>query len=188
MQARERAWRIGQARPVTIYRLITSGTIEEKVYHRQIYKQFLTNKVRLMPASGFAPCAPRQLVTDVASCVCMGDCRQPLLEAPDHAHRRIAPALPAFGAQPVDRCDMFGAHGSALDNSASCCSLNMQPCKLSDTLPSCAQVLQDPRQKRFFKARDMSDLFTLGNEYASATETATIFAGLNGEVRNTGRL
>lgn len=45
MQARERAWRIGQRRPVTVYRLITSGTIEEKVYHRQIYKQFLTNKV-----------------------------------------------------------------------------------------------------------------------------------------------
>lgn len=36
MQARERAWRIGQGRPVTIYRLITSGTIEEKVYHRQV--------------------------------------------------------------------------------------------------------------------------------------------------------
>lgn len=46
MQARERAWRIGQTRPVTIYRLITSGTIEEKVYQRQIYKNFLTNKVR----------------------------------------------------------------------------------------------------------------------------------------------
>ncbi len=43
-------------------------------------------------------------------------------------------------------------------------------------------MLQDPRQKRFFKARDMSDLFTLGSEYAAATETATIFAGLNGEV------
>ncbi len=46
MQARERAWRIGQQKEVTVYRLITSGTIEEKVYHRQIYKQFLTNKVR----------------------------------------------------------------------------------------------------------------------------------------------
>ncbi|GFR43344.1 hypothetical protein Agub_g4266, partial [Astrephomene gubernaculifera] len=45
IQARERAWRIGQSRPVTIYRLITAGTIEEKVYHRQIYKNFLTNKV-----------------------------------------------------------------------------------------------------------------------------------------------
>mgnify|MGYP001807533251 CR=1 FL=1 len=46
-QARERAWRIGQSQPVTIYRLITAGTIEEKVYHRQIYKNFLTNKVGL---------------------------------------------------------------------------------------------------------------------------------------------
>ncbi|GMH43692.1 hypothetical protein BSKO_11614 [Bryopsis sp. KO-2023] len=45
IQARERSWRIGQTRDVTIYRLITSGTIEEKIYHRQVYKQFLTNKV-----------------------------------------------------------------------------------------------------------------------------------------------
>lgn len=58
-QARERAWRIGQTRPVTVYRLITSGTIEEKVYHRQVYKQFLTNKVNfetpppLPPLCGF---------------------------------------------------------------------------------------------------------------------------------------
>ncbi|KAJ3145683.1 hypothetical protein HDU89_006918 [Geranomyces variabilis] len=45
VQARERAWRIGQTRTVTIYRLMTSGTIEEKIYHRQIYKQFLGDKV-----------------------------------------------------------------------------------------------------------------------------------------------
>lgn len=50
MQARERAWRIGQRKEVTVYRLITSGTIEEKVYQRQIYKQFLTNKVCLANA------------------------------------------------------------------------------------------------------------------------------------------
>ena len=30
---------------VTIYRLMTAGTIEEKIYHRQIYKQFLVNRV-----------------------------------------------------------------------------------------------------------------------------------------------
>lgn len=84
VQARERAWRIGQSREVTVYRLITSGTIEEKVYHRQVYKQFLTDR-----------------------------------------------------------------------------------------------VLRDPRQKRFFKARDLSDLFTLGDEYAYGTETAEIFAGLD---------
>ncbi|KAK9811155.1 hypothetical protein WJX73_007203 [Symbiochloris irregularis] len=87
MQARERAWRVGQQREVIIYRLITSGTIEEKVYHRQIYKQFLTNK-----------------------------------------------------------------------------------------------VLSDPRQKRFFKSKDMRDLFTLGSQYEDAPETAAIFAGLDSEV------
>lgn len=45
LQARERAWRIGQKREVSIYRLMISGTIEEKIYHRQIFKQFLMNKV-----------------------------------------------------------------------------------------------------------------------------------------------
>ena len=83
VQARERAWRIGQTQEVTIYRLIISGTIEEKVYHRQVYKQFLTDR-----------------------------------------------------------------------------------------------VLRDPRQKRFFKAKDLSDLFTLGDEYAEGTETAAIFSSL----------
>ncbi|KAI8883343.1 hypothetical protein K501DRAFT_219421, partial [Backusella circina FSU 941] len=49
MQARERAWRLGQKKDVTIYRLMTSGTIEEKIYHRQIYKQFLSNKILVDP-------------------------------------------------------------------------------------------------------------------------------------------
>ncbi|KAG7262000.1 hypothetical protein CRUP_004208 [Coryphaenoides rupestris] len=33
-RARERAWRIGQTQQVTVYRLLTAGTIEEKIYHR----------------------------------------------------------------------------------------------------------------------------------------------------------
>lgn len=45
IQARERAWRIGQTREVSIYRLMVTGSIEEKIYHRQIFKQFLTNKI-----------------------------------------------------------------------------------------------------------------------------------------------
>jgi len=44
-QARERAWRFGQKRDVTVYRLITAGTIEEKIYQRQIFKTALTNQV-----------------------------------------------------------------------------------------------------------------------------------------------
>lgn len=45
LQARERAWRIGQTKEVIIYRLLIGGSIEEKIYHRQIFKQFLTNKI-----------------------------------------------------------------------------------------------------------------------------------------------
>lgn len=45
MQARERAWRLGQKKDITIYRLMTAGSIEEKIYHRQIFKTFLTNKI-----------------------------------------------------------------------------------------------------------------------------------------------
>lgn len=86
LQARERAWRVGQKRPVTVYRLITTGTIEEKIYHRQIYKQFLTNK-----------------------------------------------------------------------------------------------VLNDPRQKRFFKPKNIRDLFTLGDDGEEGTETGDIFAGTKAE-------
>ncbi|MCJ1281296.1 hypothetical protein MMC26_000614 [Xylographa opegraphella] len=45
IQARERAWRLGQKREVQIFRLMVAGTIEEKIFHRQIFKQFLTNKI-----------------------------------------------------------------------------------------------------------------------------------------------
>ncbi|CAG2104982.1 unnamed protein product [Medioppia subpectinata] len=45
IQARERCWRIGQNKAVTIYRLLSSGTVEEKIYQRQIFKQYLTNRV-----------------------------------------------------------------------------------------------------------------------------------------------
>ncbi|KAJ0177029.1 hypothetical protein K1T71_007038 [Dendrolimus kikuchii] len=48
-QAKERAWRIGQNRNVTVYRLLSAGTIEEKIYQRQIFKQFLSNKILIDP-------------------------------------------------------------------------------------------------------------------------------------------
>jgi len=49
LKARERAWRIGQQRDVIIYRLICTGSVEEKIYQRQIFKQFLTNKILTNP-------------------------------------------------------------------------------------------------------------------------------------------
>ncbi|KAJ5498255.1 Helicase C-terminal [Penicillium expansum] len=46
---RESAHGVWQKRDVTIFRLMTKGTIEEKIYHRQIFKQFLTNKITRDP-------------------------------------------------------------------------------------------------------------------------------------------
>ena len=57
LQARERSWRIGQRKEVTVYRLIVRGTIEEKIYHRQIFKQFLTKSTLAPPHAPFAPAA-----------------------------------------------------------------------------------------------------------------------------------
>eukprot|EP01119_Soliformovum_irregulare_P008033 TRINITY_DN2078_c1_g1_i1.p1 TRINITY_DN2078_c1_g1~~TRINITY_DN2078_c1_g1_i1.p1 ORF type:complete len:1009 (+),score=338.19 TRINITY_DN2078_c1_g1_i1:106-3027(+) len=37
-QAQDRAYRIGQTKRTNVFRLISAGTIEEMIYHRQIYK------------------------------------------------------------------------------------------------------------------------------------------------------
>lgn len=41
-QSVDRAYRIGQERDVVVYRLVTCGTIEEKVYQRQVFKMGLS--------------------------------------------------------------------------------------------------------------------------------------------------
>ncbi|XP_036364991.1 DNA repair and recombination protein RAD54B isoform X3 [Octopus sinensis] len=45
IQAMARVWRDGQKRKVHLYRLLTTGTIEEKIYQRQINKQSLSGAV-----------------------------------------------------------------------------------------------------------------------------------------------
>lgn len=91
LQARERAWRIGQKKSVVVYRLVTSGTIEEKILQRQVYKTLLSSK-----------------------------------------------------------------------------------------------VLSDPRQRRFFKRKDMKDLFTLADEKEAGTETGDLFKGTGADEMRSG--
>lgn len=44
-QARERVWRLGQKKAVSVFRLMCKGAIEEKMYQRQLYKTKLAEKV-----------------------------------------------------------------------------------------------------------------------------------------------
>jgi len=45
VQAIFRAYRYGQTRPVSIYRLVASGTMEERIYRRQVEKRALFSRV-----------------------------------------------------------------------------------------------------------------------------------------------
>jgi len=51
-QASLKSWCIGQKNDVTIYRLISSGTIEEKLYQQQISQLYLTTRVLSDPKQG----------------------------------------------------------------------------------------------------------------------------------------
>jgi len=51
-QAQDRAYRIGQTRKVTVYRLITKGTIEEKMLRYQLRKKALSEAVIAVDAEG----------------------------------------------------------------------------------------------------------------------------------------
>ena len=52
-QAQDRAYRIGQTKPVTVYRLISQGTIEEKILQRQELKQTLADEIIGVEEDGF---------------------------------------------------------------------------------------------------------------------------------------
>jgi len=44
-QAVDRCYRIGQERPVLVFRLVTAGTVEEKVYEKQVFKDGIKRAV-----------------------------------------------------------------------------------------------------------------------------------------------
>jgi superfamily II DNA or RNA helicase len=60
-QARDRVHRIGQKRRVTVYKLVSKGTIEEKILERQAIKQIMADKIIGSDEEGFKELTPDEL-------------------------------------------------------------------------------------------------------------------------------
>ena len=61
-QAQDRAYRIGQQKPVTVYKLICKGTIEEKIIERQAIKQTLADEIIGADEEGFKDLTKEELI------------------------------------------------------------------------------------------------------------------------------
>ena len=61
-QAMDRAYRIGQKKDVTVYRLVSRGTIEERILERQRSKQSLADEVIGADAAGFKDLTKEELM------------------------------------------------------------------------------------------------------------------------------
>ncbi|VDK41709.1 unnamed protein product [Anisakis simplex] len=74
VQAMARIWRDGQKRPCFIYRLVTTGTIDEKILQRQVKKSGLSSVVELdslsEPVTAFAEEDLRDIFSLDSECEC----------------------------------------------------------------------------------------------------------------------
>ncbi|XP_021798942.2 DNA excision repair protein ERCC-6 isoform X3 [Papio anubis] len=189
-EARERAWRIGQKKQVTVYRLLTAGTIEEKIYHRQIFKQFLTNRVLKDPKQRrffksndlyelFTLTSPDASQSTETSAIFAGtgsDVQTPKC----HLKRKIQPAfgadhdVPKHKKFPASNISINDATSSEEKSEAKGAEVNVVPSNQSDPLKD------DPHMSSNIASNDR-----LGEETnaVSGPEESSVISG-NGECSN----
>ncbi|CAG5917092.1 unnamed protein product, partial [Menidia menidia] len=106
-QAVDRAYRIGQTQNVVIYRLITCGTVEEKIYRRQVFKDSLIRQNTGDKKNPFRYFSRQELKELFTLEEPRSSSTQLQLQALHSRHRRTDPALEQHIAQ-LHAMHMFG--------------------------------------------------------------------------------
>ncbi|KAI9908262.1 hypothetical protein PsorP6_002803 [Peronosclerospora sorghi] len=123
VQARERAWRTDQQKPVTVYRLVTTGTIEEKIYHRQIFKTIKRkrcfNKHSLRDLFVLDESNDDESVAETNAMFLAGNVTRPTkVDGKEQEHARVDPAVPGDNDVVLQRFFRAGDERSVFDHSA----------------------------------------------------------------------
>ncbi|KAM4577055.1 DNA excision repair protein ERCC-6-like [Odontesthes bonariensis] len=106
-QAVDRAYRIGQTKNVVIYRLITCGTVEEKIYRRQVFKDSLIRQNTGDEKNPFRYFSRQELKELFTLEDTRSSSTQLQLQALHSRHRRTDPELDQHIAH-LHALDMFG--------------------------------------------------------------------------------
>ncbi|CAN9512878.1 unnamed protein product [Ophioblennius macclurei] len=106
-QAVDRAYRIGQTENVVIYRLITCGTVEEKIYRRQVFKDSLIRQNTGDKKNPFRYFSKQELKELFTLEDTQTSSTQLQLQALHSRHRRTDPRLDQHIAQ-LHTMQMFG--------------------------------------------------------------------------------
>ncbi|XP_053181371.1 DNA excision repair protein ERCC-6-like [Scomber japonicus] len=106
-QAVDRAYRIGQTENVVIYRLITCGTVEEKIYRRQVFKDSLIRQNTGDKKNPFRYFSKQELKELFTLEETRSSSTQMQLQALHSQHRRTDPDLDEHIAH-LHAMEMFG--------------------------------------------------------------------------------
>ncbi|XP_071755207.2 DNA excision repair protein ERCC-6-like [Centroberyx gerrardi] len=106
-QAVDRAYRIGQTENVVIYRLITCGTVEEKIYRRQIFKDSLIRQTTGDKKNPFRYFSKQELKELFTLKETRSSSTQTQLQSLHSRHRRTDPELDEHIAY-LHSLEMFG--------------------------------------------------------------------------------